>query len=65
MENILPACTVLEQLSRTLNSKEQFQVDESFNLNVSYIHEPGTGSGRHVKLGTDHNEKMLENKKNQ
>ncbi len=62
MESTLAARTMLERLSRVLNSNEQFRMDDTFSLNISHIRDPGTGSGR-VKLGTQCSDKVFAKKK--
>lgn len=47
LENTLAAQTMLQQLSKMLNSNEQFQLDDSFNLNISHIKNP-VGRGRKI-----------------
>ncbi|KAL9952108.1 hypothetical protein ACROYT_G039315 [Oculina patagonica] len=61
-DNTLPARQVLDQLSNMLNSDQQFRIDDSFNLNISHIQDPGRG-GRPPKVGLDAIEKILDEKK--
>ena len=51
-------------MSRILNSNQQFEMDDSFHLEVTHVRNPGRGSGKkRLKLGTRHIEKMLKSKK--
>ena len=55
---------LLEKITQILNSNEQFQVDDSFHIEVTHIQDPGRGSGRpRFQLGTCHIEKALRNKR--
>ena len=59
-----PARQLLDMLSRILNSNEQFQVDDSFHIEVTHVEDLGRGSGRkRYKLGTTHIEELLKRKK--
>lgn len=40
------AKTLLERLANMLNSNENFELDDSFNLNVVHVEAPPRGSGR-------------------
>ena len=63
-QNTVRAREVLEQISRMLNSNEQFKMDNTFSLHISHIQDPGRGSGApRKKLGTAPIEKILQNKK--
>ena len=44
---------VLDRLSRALNSNEQFEMDDSFQLRITHVQRPpqGTGSKRRLKPG--------------
>ena len=51
-------------MSRILNFNQQFEMDDSFHLEVTHVRNPGRGSGKkRLKLGTRHIEKMLKSKK--
>ena len=51
-------------MSRILNSNQQFEMDDTFHLEVTHVRNPGRGSGtKRLKLGTKHIEKMLKSKK--
>ena len=55
---------LLEKIAQILNSNEQFQVDDSFHIEVAHIKDPGRGSGQPCfKLGTRHIEKALRDKR--
>ena len=59
-----PARQLLDMLSRILNSNEQFQVDDSFHIEVTHVQNPGRGSGRkRYRLGTTHIDELLKRKK--
>ena len=61
--NSLQARQILEEISKMLNSNEQFRMDDTFSLNISHIRDDaGTGKKR-VKPGTYQIEKLLHNKK--
>ncbi|KAL9987908.1 hypothetical protein ACROYT_G002289 [Oculina patagonica] len=45
-ENTVAARQLLKQISDMLNSNQTFQVDDTFNLNVSHIQNPGRGGDR-------------------
>ncbi len=63
-QNTAPAQRVLQELSAMLNSNENFTMDDTFNMNISHIRDPGVGSGRaHNKLGLDPIHKILQDKK--
>ena len=44
---------VLDRLSKTLNSNEQFEMDDSFQMRITHVQRPpqGTGSKRRLKPG--------------
>jgi len=44
--NDLRAREIMQQISRMLNSNEQFQLDDTFSLHISHIRDPGRGSGK-------------------
>ena len=55
---------VLQQIERMLNSNEEFDIDDSFTLNVTHVRHPGRGGGRpRARVGTAPIEKMLQSKK--
>ena len=55
---------LLEKITQILNSNEQFQVDNSFHIEVTHIQDPGRGSGRpRFQLATRHIEKALRDKR--
>ena len=59
-----PARQLLDMLSRILNSNEQFQVDDSFHIEVTHVQNPERGSGRkRYRLGTTHIDELLKRKK--
>ncbi|KAL9960272.1 hypothetical protein ACROYT_G033710 [Oculina patagonica] len=63
-DNNLPAQEVLQQITNMLNSNENFTMDDTFNMNISHVRDPGTGStSRDIKLGLDPIEKILKEKK--
>ena len=61
-ESSPPGQKVMQQISRMLNSNEQFRMDDSFSLHVLHIRDPGRGSGR-VRKGRMALEKLLDIKK--
>lgn len=52
---------ILQQISKMLNSNEQFRMDDTFSLHVSHIRDPGRGSGR-VRKGQLAIDKLLDTK---
>ena len=61
-----PVQRMFGMMSRILNSNQQFEMDDSFHLEVTYVRNPGRGSGKNgskLKLGMRHIEKMLKSKK--
>ena len=46
--------TLLQQMSAMLNSNEQFEMDDSFQLSFTHVHTPPMGSGRKRKLKPSH-----------
>ena len=59
-----PAQTLLHQLSKILNSNENFGIDDSFHIEVSHIRDSGVGSGsRGQRPGTQPIEQFLQSKK--
>ena len=54
---------LLSKMKAVLNSNEQFELDDSFHLEVTHIRDPGRGSGRKRRqLKTLHIEQMLKTK---
>ena len=59
-----PAERLLNKMKATINSNEQFELDDSFHLEVTHIRDPGRGSGRKRRqLKTLHIEQMMKTKK--
>ena len=59
-----PAERLLNKMKATINSNEQFELDDSFHLEVTHIRDPGRGSGRkRRRLKTLHIEQMLKTKR--
>ena len=46
--------TLLQQISAMLNSNEQFEMDDSFQLSFTHVRAPPSGSGRKRKLKPGH-----------
>jgi len=46
MNNDLRAQEIMQQISKMLNSNEQFRLDDTFSLHISHIRDPGRGSGK-------------------
>ena len=64
MDNDLRAQEIMQQISRMLNSNEQFRMDDSFSLHVSHIRDPGRGSGnQRIRKASLALEKLLDLKK--
>ena len=60
----LRAREIMQQISRMLNSNEQFRLDDSFSLHISHIQDPGQGAGnQRIRKGTIALEKLLDLKK--
>lgn len=57
-----PAQLLLEQLSRILNSNENFQIDDSFHIEVTHVKDSGVGS-RGQRPGTQPIEQFLKDKR--
>ena len=57
-----PAQLLLEQLSRILNSNENFQIDDSFHIEVTHVKDSGVGS-RGQRPGIQPIEQMLKDKR--
>ena len=47
---------ILEQMARVLNSNEQFELDDSFQLSFTQVRAPPQGSGKRRKLKPGHSE---------
>ena len=64
-QNGLRAQTLLDNLSRMLNSNEQFEMDDSFNLSVVHVRPPprGTGKKRQYVPGHQSNVRLKQMKK--
>ena len=64
IHNDLRAQEIIQEISRILNSNEQFQLDDSCSLHISHIRDPGRGIGnKHIKKATMAIEKLLDVKK--
>ena len=64
IDNDLRAQEIMQQISRMLNSNEQFRLDDSFSLHISHIRDPGRGAGKNrVRKGYMALEKLLDTKK--
>ncbi len=62
-QNTTQAQELLEQISNMLNSNENFNMDDSFSLNISHIQDPGRGGdNRNLKPGLAPIEEILEKK---
>ena len=56
---------MLEKMSQVLNSNEQFQIDDTFHIEITHVRNPGTGSGRNKnKPGLTPIDQLLKRKKN-
>ena len=64
-QNGLRAQTLLDNLSKMLNSNEQFEMDDSFNLSVVHVRPPprGTGKKRQYVPGHQWNVRLKQMKK--
>ncbi|XP_067036362.1 uncharacterized protein [Acropora muricata] len=64
-QNGLRAQTLLDNLSKMLNSNEQFEMDDSFNLSVVHVRPPprGTGTKRQHVPGHQSNVRLKQMKK--
>ena len=59
-----PVRRLFTKLSSILNSNEQFEMDDTFHLEVTHVPNPGRGSGKKgLKLGTKHIQQMLKSRK--
>ena len=64
IDNDLRAREIMQQISRMLNSNEQFRLDDSFSLHISHLRDPGRGAGKNrVRKGYMALEKLLDTKK--
>ena len=57
-QNGLHAQTLLDNLSKMLNSNEQFEMDDSFNLSVVHVRPPPRGSGKKRQHVPGHQSKV-------
>ena len=56
---------MLEKMSQVLNSNEQFQMDDTFHIEITHVRNPGTGSGQNQnKPGLTPVGQLLRRKKN-
>ena len=63
LQDTEPAQMMMQQLSKILNSNENFAIDDSFHIEVSHIRDSGVGSGsRGQRPGTRPIEQLLKNK---
>jgi len=46
MDNTQRVQEIMHQISKMLNSNEQFRLDDTFSLHISHIRDPGRGSGK-------------------
>ena len=64
LQDTEPAQMMMQQISKILNSNENFAIDDSFHIEVSHIRDSGVGSGcRGLRPGTQPIEQFLRNKK--
>ena len=64
LQDTEPAQMMMQQISKILNSNENFAIDDSFHIEVSHIRDSGVGSGsRGQRPGTQPIEQFLKNKK--
>ena len=64
LQDTEPAQMMMQQLSKILNSNENFAIDDSFHIEVSHIRDSGVGSGsRGQRPGTQPIEQLLKSKK--
>ena len=64
IDNDLGAREITQQISRMLNSNEQFRLDNSFSLHISHIRDPGWGAGNNrIYKGSMALDKLLNTKK--
>ena len=63
-DKTLRAREIMQQISRMLNSNEQFRLDDSFSLHISHIPDPGRGAGnKRIRKGSMALEKLLDLKR--
>ena len=59
-----PARQLLEMLSKILNSNEQFEINDSFHIEITHIKDPLPGSGgKRLKPGEKHIDDLLRTKR--
>ena len=64
LQDTEPAQMMMQQISKILNSNENFAIDDSFHIEVSHIRDSGVGSGsRGQRPGTQPIEQFLQSKK--
>ena len=64
INNDLRAREIMQQISRMLNSNEQFRLDDSFSLHISQIRDPGRGAGnKRIRKGSMALDKLLDLRK--
>ena len=64
LQDTEPAQMMMQQISKILNSNENFAIDDSFHIEVSHIRDSGVGSGsRGQRPGTQPIEQFLRDKK--
>lgn len=62
--NAEPARQLLEMLSKILNSNEQFEINDSFHIEITHVKDPLRGSGRkRLKPGEMHIDDLLRTKR--
>ena len=56
---------MLEKMSQVLNSNEQFQMNDTFHIEITHVRNPGTGSGRNQNTpGLTPVDQLLRRKRN-
>ena len=64
LQDTEPAQMMMQQISKILNSNENFAIDDSFHIEVSHIRDSGVGSGcRGLRPGIQPIEQFLRHKK--
>ena len=64
INNDFRAWEIMQQISRMLNSNEQFRLDDSFSLHISHIRDPGGGAGNNrLRKGYMAMDKLLDTEK--
>ena len=63
LQDTEPAQMMMQQISKILNSNENFAIDDSFHIEVSHIRDSGVGGTRGQQPGTRPIEQFLKNKK--